>query len=242
MNKFIGLLIVCFASNVYAQENKIAATSRDAAELVSIDKMPLPLPKGEAKKLQSAFLGKSADGFSDTEKSPEKINGFFLHLDTVKAELAIRTQVNALPQNKETHLREVYNNLSKLKLSFTAATFDRGALIAVTPAGTKINNAWTGVERFFRVGEAGVARLTEYDLAPTQGKFYMIKEAVNTRVSGKPAISKVFIDDDGRSIEEIVWVSGQKFHMLTFGPDLVSGSKLKAAAHISAFSLAQELR
>jgi hypothetical protein len=59
-------------------------------------------------------------------------------------------------------------------------------------------------------------------------------------------ISKVFTDENGQSIEEIVWVNGNKLYMLTFGPDVVLSSaavpKLKASSEVSAFSLAQELR
>jgi hypothetical protein len=69
----------------------------------------------------------------------------------------------------------------------------------------------------------------------------MMKEAVNTKVRGKSAISRVFTDEDGQTIEEIVWVEGSKFYMLTFGPDLIPGTKAKAAAHITAHSLAHEL-
>lgn len=69
----------------------------------------------------------------------------------------------------------------------------------------------------------------------------MMKEAVNTRVRGKPAISRVFTDDDGQTIEEVVWVDGGKFYMLTFGPDIMPGTNAKAAAHVTAHTLAQEL-
>lgn len=69
----------------------------------------------------------------------------------------------------------------------------------------------------------------------------MIKEAVNAEVRGKPAISRVFSDNEGKTVEEIVWVEGGKFYMLTFGPDVIPNTRAKAAAHVSALTLAQEL-
>lgn len=135
----------------------------------------------------------------------------------------------------------MHKDLSKLKIRFKPKALDRGTLIAAAPSGTKINDIWTGVDRFFQIQGAGSVRLSEVDLAASGGKFYMMKEAVNTRVHGKPAISRVFTDDDGHTIEEVVWVEGGKFNMLTFGPDVSPGTKAKAAAHITAHSLAQEL-
>jgi hypothetical protein len=41
---------------------------------------------------------------------------------------------------------------------------------------------------------------------------------------------------------EMVWVNGSKFYVLTFGPDLLPSTRNKVANHVSAYSLAQELR
>ena len=186
----------------------------------------------------------AANGFSTIEKSAEKVSGFFRHLEAVKAELTIQAQTNPLLENKHgsAHGPLVYKALADLKLGFQAASFDGGKLISVTPAGTMMNDAWTGVERFIELENAGVVRLTEYDLGATKGKFFMLKDAVNTQVQGDPAISRVFVDDAGRSLEEIVWVRGKKFHMLTYSPEMVTGTQLKAASEVSAASLARALR
>ncbi|MGH8808160.1 MAG: hypothetical protein ACREX0_09815 [Noviherbaspirillum sp.] len=245
MNKFIGLFVVCVASNAFAQANNVATTlapNADLVEFVSLEQMPLPIPKSEVEKMQKLSSAKAIDGFSSTEKSPEMVRGFFHHMNTAKTLVANRLPENAQQQKGGKHSPEVHKDLSNLKLAFKAASFNRGTLVAAAPSGTQIDNAWTGVERFFQIEGAGSVRLSEFDLGATKGKFYMLKDAVNTRVNGKPAISKVFTDDDGQSIEEVVWVSGNKFYMFTFGPDIVPGSKVKAAAHISAHTLAQELR
>ena len=139
---------------------------------------------------------------------------------------------------------EAYKSLSELNLTFTPSTFSQGELIAVVPSGTLIDNAWTGVERFFQISGVGVVRLTEFDQAASKGKFYMLKDAVNTDVHGKQAISKV-ITNGNKKIEEVVWVNGKKLYTLTFGPNTSpedGGSKSKATApDISALSLALEL-
>jgi hypothetical protein len=74
--------------------------------------------------------------------------------------------------------------------------------------------------------------------------FYMNKAAVNTTVAGKPAISMVFTDDQGRRVEEVLWVNGPKLYTVTYAPNLQSGryGMTKANTAISAFALATELR
>jgi hypothetical protein len=241
MNRLIGIFLVFIASNVFAQASNVAinkgATGGDLVEFVNAEQMPLPIPKGELEKLKkTAFSPKSVDGFSPIEKSPEEVSGFFLQLNAAKAQLANQSQRNAQVQRGAPQGPEVHKDLSTLKLAFKAASFGRGTLIAATSAGTIIDAGWTGVERFFRVEGEGVTRVTEYDLGATKGKFYMLKDAVNTRVNGKSAISKIFTDDDGQTIEEIVWVDGNKFYMLAFSPDVVAGNaagtKSKIAPHV----------
>jgi hypothetical protein len=98
--------------------------------------------------------------------------------------------------------------------------------------------------RYYRIIGAGTMRLIESDMKATGGKFYMLKDAINTQVAGQPAISKIFRDEGGRIIEEVLWVSEQKLHMLTFAPDMEPGryGLTKSNFRLSAVSLAQELR
>ena len=247
MNKFIGFFVICAASNVFAQSSSIAVrpvVEGDLVEFVNVEQMPVPIPKSEIEKLQKASSVKSSDGTSTIEREPEKVRGFFRNVNTAKTVVANRFSTNS-QQTAALHAPELHKDLSTLKLTFNAMPFSRGALIAAAPSGTLIGNAWTGVERFFRVEDTGTVQLTEYDLGATKGKFYMLKDAVNTRVNGKSAISKVFTDADGQSVEEIVWVNGSKLYMLIFGPDVVvggGGTKVKVAPHVTALSLAQELR
>jgi hypothetical protein len=57
-------------------------------ELVSIDKMPLPLPPGEAAKVQKNFGAKAVDGFSSVDQAPEMVKGFFAHMNAAKTYIA----------------------------------------------------------------------------------------------------------------------------------------------------------
>jgi hypothetical protein len=240
MKKYVAFFIACAATTAFANPTQIN-TGGEAVELVSADKMPLTPPKGEVEKLQKGVDSKAQDGFSKVENAPEKVKGFQLHLNAAKSALATRAQASKKPQAEAQLLPEVYKDLSSLNLGFKAAVLNNSSLIVAAPVGTKVGKAWSGVERFLQV-EGGVVRLTEYDLAATGGKFYMAKEMVNARVNGQSAISKIFVGDNGQTIEEIVWVTGHKFHMLTFSPDLAPGTQLKAASHVSALSLATQLR
>lgn len=256
MNKFFGILVVLSMGNAYAQDTNgpplMPAITGDVVEFSSVEQMPHPLPPSEVEKLKKGGTTKSVDGFSTVDKSPDMVKGFFQHMNKAKELVAKKELVANPPRLNSNNLGtpqekdpEVHKNLSTLKVGFKAASFDRATLIAASPAGTKINDSWTGLERFFHVENAGVVRLTEYDLGTTNGKFYMLKDAIKTRVLGKPAISKVFTDNEGQMIEQIVWVNGTKFYMLTFGPDLVASNantKLKANPHVSAASIANELR
>jgi hypothetical protein len=244
MKKIIGFLAVCTTSYVFAQAGvgpSNQAPTVDAVEIVSIDQMPLPLPPGEAEKMRNSSRAVATDGFSLMEKSPETVKGFFAHMNAAKTYIARQGTANGQQNKEETGVPEIHKDLSKLKIRFKPKALSRGTLIAAAPSGTKIDDTWTGVDRFFHIEGVGSLRLSEVDLAATGGKFYMMKEAVNARVHGKPAISRVFTDDDGLTIEEVVWVEGGKFYMLTFGPNVTPGSRVKAAPHINAHSLAQEL-
>jgi hypothetical protein len=162
-------------------------------------------------------------------------------MNTAKTYIARKKLMGNKQKNGDPSIPEVHEDLSTLKVRFQPKALDRATLIAAAPHGTKIDGAWTGVERFFQIPGAGSVRLSELDLAASEGKFFMIKEAVNTRVHGNPAISRVFTDTDGQTTEEVVWVEDGKLYMLTYGPDLPPGTKAKANGHISAFSLVQEL-
>ncbi|RZI43714.1 hypothetical protein EGT07_08065 [Herbaspirillum sp. HC18] len=241
LKQIIGLLAVCVTSNVLAQNansTKSPVDAGDVVEVVSVDQMPIPLPPGEAEKMRKNGPISPTDGFSTVEKVPGSVKGFVDHVNAVKNHLQHQGNTN---ENGQRTVPEVHKDMSTLKLAFKPANFNHGGLIAATPSGTKVKDAWTGVDRFFQIDGAGSVRLSEVDMAASGGKFFMMKEAINTRVRGKPAISKIFTDEDGQTIEEVVWVEGNKFFMLTFRPDLIAGTKTKAS-YLTAHSLAQELQ
>lgn len=244
MKKFIGLFITFAASNVFSQPSNLPpspTTSGSVVEFVSLEQMPIPLPKSEIEKMQNSRPTVAADGFSSAVKSPQTVKGFYNHMNMAKTLVASQLPGNAQQQNGGKRAPEVHKDLSTLKLTFKEASFNRGKLIAAAPSGTMIDNAWTGLDRFFQIDGVGMVRLSESDLTASKGKFYMLKTAVNTHVNGKHAISNVFTDDEGQSIEEILWVHGNKLFKLTFGPEVVPSTKAKIAQHINASSLAQEL-
>jgi len=239
--QLIGLFAVCFSSSVLGQVANGPASpveSGSVVEAVSLDKMPIPLPPGEVEKMRKNVPISAYDGFSTVEKVPEAVKGFFGHMNAAKKYLERQGQLN---EKGEREVPEVHKDMSTLKLTFKPAKFSRGGLIAATPSGTKVKDVWTGIDRFFHIEGAGSVRLSEVDLAASGGKFFMMKEAINTRVRGKPAISRIFSDEDGQTVEEVVWVDGNKLFMLTFGPEFVTEAKIKRS-HLTAHSLAQELQ
>ncbi|MBI3284812.1 MAG: hypothetical protein HYZ65_08190 [Burkholderiales bacterium] len=243
MKKNFSLLAVCIALDFFAQTANGQVSqpqTADVVELVNMEKMPLPLPPGEVTKMQGNTT-MAADGFSSKENAPEMVKGFFDRLNIVNAYIARQSLANGLQNKGEIAGPEVHKDLSTLKLSFKARSFNRGKLIAAVASGTLISNTWTGVERFLRIDGVGNVHLSELDLGASGGKFYMMKEAVNTQVRGKPAISKVFTDDDGRTVEKIVWGEGRILYMLTFGADRAPDIKTKAIIQTSAYLLAHDL-
>jgi hypothetical protein len=245
MKRLITLAVILTTSQVLAQVAPVTnpqLATKDLVEFVGIEQMPVPIPQTEAEKTKINSAAKAVDGFSSVEKSPELVRGFFRNVNDAKARIADGAHPSTEREKGFMRAPEAHKDLSTVKLSFKPAIFAKSKLVAAVPSGTLINDAWTGLDRFFEVAGIGVIRLAEQDLGASQGKFYMLKEAVNARINGKPAISKVFVDENGQFIEEVVWVSGNKFYMLTYGPQLISGTKNKAASHVSAHSLAQELR
>jgi hypothetical protein len=238
MKIFISFLFIFAVSNTFAQ----GATSGDLVEIKSMSEMPFPLPTSEVTKMQKGKITRAPDGFSSIESSPEIVNSFFGNLNRVNAQVANKPNVT-LQHSDILRGPEAQKDLTTLKLTFQPSTFNRCKLIGAVPTGTLLNNAWTGVERFYQLEGVGTVRISEIDLGASGGKFYMLREAVNTVVNGKQAISKVFIDGNNQSVEEIVWVNGTKMHTLTYAPNIDSASSIKRSANqaVSAFSLAQEL-
>jgi hypothetical protein len=54
----------------------------------------------------------------------------------------------------------------------------------------------------------------------------------------------VFVDNQDRRIEEVLWVEGPKLYKVTYAPNLQPGryGMMKANTAVSAFGLATELR
>lgn len=244
MKLILGTFAILAASSAVAQ-SKIpdSIQKSDMLQLVDITEMPIPVPQAELEKAQHNTLQKADDGISAIENSPETVRRFFSNVDMVREQISSPANQMSLENNGH-QAPVVFKALSELKLGFTAARLNRGDLIGITVRGTVVDNAWTGVERYYRIPGTGTFRLTETNLKATGGMFYMLKKNVNTSVAGKPAISKVISDGDGQTLEEILWVNGPMLYMLTFAPDTTTGrfGKTKSNSRVSAISLAQEVR
>jgi hypothetical protein len=219
------------------------AVEGDRARIVGAGDMPLPLPPGEAERAARIAASLADDGFSAKEYSPEAVRQFFNSVDFVKAGLGNQRGANEDPL-ADSPGPGILKDFGDLRLSFAPAVVSRGALIGAVACATLVDGRWTGLERYYRIDGAGFLRLTENDLNATGGMFHMFKDAINTTVGAKPAISVVFTDGEGRSVEEVMWVDLGKLYTLTYGPDVRPGprGKEKRDPHVSAAGLAQELR
>jgi hypothetical protein len=224
------------------------AFAKDLVEFIDIDQSPIPLPPSELMILNNNKMNRilADDGFSHLEKNSTEINNFTNSLNMAKSKKLKSMKVTNIAQS---HI--VYEKLSDLKFSFKPLNFNQGSLIGVLPHGTFQNNVWTGVDRFFDIPNIGVARLEELDLAANQGKVYMFKTEVNTKVRGKKAISKVFLNNISK-LENISWVENNMSYTLTFQPIKSTLKKTEVSSSnssmkniqptFSAYSLTKELK
>lgn len=223
-------------------------TGKDRMQVLGVGQMPLPLPKAELLKMQSASTMRADDGFSTAEKSPERVRQFINDLEIVTTHQSSHQEMEffaeALKQGKTPAAPMVVRDINALRLTFPTVIARTGTFMGAVPQGTLVDGAWTGVQRYFHIAGAGHARISETDMGATGGMFYMNKAAINTTMAGKPAISMVFTDDHGQRIEEVLWVDGTKLYTVSFAPEMHKGrhGPMKTNANISAFSLAGELR
>lgn len=234
-----AVLLILIINNVYA---------KDLVEFIDIDQSPIPLPPSELIALNNNKINKilADDGFSHLEKKSTEINNFTNSLNMAKSKKLKSMKITNIAQS---HI--VYEKLSDLKFSFKPFNFNQGNLIAVLPHGTFKNNVWTGVDRFFDIPNIGIARLEELDLGANQGKVYMFKTEVNTKVRGKEAISKIFLNNTSK-LENISWVENNMSYTLSFQPIKSSLKKTEVSSlnssmkiiqpTFSAYSLTKELK
>lgn len=243
---YITFALAANAAFAQSPPTSLKLGTRDHVQLVGLGQMPLPIPKSELQRVQA---GIADDGFSSQSNEPGRVRQFLNNLEIVKGHHATASEAAnfsaMIASGKSVPTAPiVVGALSDLKLGFAPAVVRSGKLIGVVPQGTLVNGAWTGVERFYEIEGGGYSRISETDMAASGGMFYMNKAAVNATVAGKPAISVVFTDDQGRRIEEVLWVHGPKLYTVTYAPEMRAGrdGTTKANAAVSAFGLATELR
>lgn len=252
MRKQLMLIAVASAFVIGTALAQLPTKSKsDAYEIVTVDTMPIPPPSREVQRAKARTLAIGRDDRGHGEEDVQRVANFYSHFETVVRARGNDSSRSPAETSEDLRAGRVYSDLSELKLATTPAIFTSGTLVAATPAGTMQEKGWTGVERFYQIDGVGKVRLTQYDLGLTGGKFYMMKEYINSSVRGKHAISKVFVNDNNQSIEEVVWVSGSKFFMLTFAPetpakreDIQSTQAAKGAAaseKVSAVVLANQV-
>lgn len=224
-----------FLTPVFAQNNP-------HFEIISAAAMPLKAPPGEEGKVSLNIMTTAVNG-SMHAKDPKKHADFRRSLEIALSSAIERPDTEQRSKRPPSAVKDI----TKLQIAFTPKKLatDQQLLVA-SPAGMLTSNGWSGLERFVSISRVGQYKLTEFDLTKTGGKFFLSSDAVNANVDNVPAGAKSFLDDDGDIVEEVVWVSDGRFHMLTFLPETMvtalKGQKEKRAPSTSAISIAQALR
>jgi hypothetical protein len=233
MKAILAVVAICtfVVSNMALAQDK-------RLEIVSPTAMPLSPPSGELEKLSSPPTSVDPKG-KVHHKDSTKYSDFRKSLDFAKSQITddpIQSQRRDRPPASS-------KDLSNIKNSFKPKQQRQGTLVAASPAGMWTDKGWTGLERFISVENVGVYRLTEFDLEKTNGKFYLAQDAVNANVDNSPAATKSFMDSEGNVIQEVVWVSKGKFHMLTYVPAAAPAtSSRQAVTETSALDIAHSLQ
>ncbi len=219
------------------------AQNSNTFEIVAPSAMPLKPPGGELEKLASInSTSLNINGVIYSRDNKKHID-FHRGLGLARASADSKVDENQRNSRSPSAVKDV----TKIVLVFNPRKHaSHHELQAASSAGTLTDKGWTGLERYITISNVGTYKLTEFDLAKTGGKFFLSNDAVNANVDNSPAATKTFVDDNGNIIEEVVWVSTGRFHMLTYSPDTQSSGivnqRIKKDNSLSAISLAQALR
>lgn len=97
----------------------------------------------------------------------------------------------------------------QLRITFTPIAAPAGDKeIGAAPAGTRLNNMWTGLDRYYSRPDGTLYKITEYDFKKTGGKFFMDKHATHIRIKGELAVSAITVLQD-MQLDEVTWVRPQ---------------------------------
>lgn len=210
-------------------------------EIVSNSAMPLKAPPGESEKITSPVSAATTEGVLYIKDSTK-------HADFRRSFDIAQGSADEKPDTIHRAKRppSATRDIATLQIAFMPKRLGAGQEhLVASPAGMLTNTGWSGLERFVSLPNAGKYRLMELDLTKSGGKFFLSSDAVNTNIENSPAGTRAFVDDDGNIVEEVVWVSEGKFHMLTYLPETVAsaipGRKEKRAAAVSAISMAHTL-
>ena len=123
--------------------------------------------------------------------------------------------VGAEAASREFQIPQLALSVKDLPLTGPVAHPPFGTALAVTPAGSWKNDRWTGLARYFRMGDGTWIELAERDLAASRGMLYLTPAMVNVDINGKPASATAFVDGSGRRLRRVIWVRGPRLYELT---------------------------
>lgn len=100
-----------------------------------------------------------------------------------------------------------------LTAPLVAAPF--GSAAAAIPTGPQKEGHWSGVQRYFRIGDGTRILLAQQDLAVTGEAQELPVAPVNANINGQPVAAAAWVDGSGRRLRQVQWILRGRRVMLT---------------------------
>lgn len=243
-----GVFWIAFSINVAAGES-VDLPPQDVLSIVPASELPGGMPPEFQASRRKQLITKDVDGVSHVGEDAalaEGIENAVAAIERVRAHSRIKGVARAI---RDERLPGLVFDIDDIPLTMPAVSMTQGVLVGAKPAGTLIGERWTGLTRYLRLDDGALVELTETDLASVQGRLYLVPEAINTEINGKPAVAAVLKNASGRSVRQVIWVNGPKsfeLNVLEAAPPKSRDAALKQAQDtkppVNAIEMARSLK
>lgn len=128
-----------------------------------------------------------------------------------------------------------------LTAPLVAAPF--GSAVAAIPSGPQKEGRWSGVQRYYRIGDGTRILLVQQDLAVTGGAQMLPAASVNASINGQPAAASAWVDGSGRRLRQVQWVlRGRKVVLTVLDPEPSSRPAGSSLAGRSVLDMARMMK
>ena len=246
-----GLLLAASCASAIAAPLPEPA-SDDLLSIVPANALPGGIPAKFQGSARQQAVTRDADGISLVGEDAGLAQGIertVAAIKRIRAQMKTRGIASAI---RDERLPGLVFDLDEIPLTRPAIHVPSGMLLGAKPAGTRLDAHWTGLTRYYRLADGALMELTETDLAAVQGRLYLVPEAINTEIHGKPGMAAVLKNAEGRRVRQVIWVSGPKSYELNVLEPADTPSTAEAARQadntppaarsVSAIALARALK